>query len=178
MRYLSGAIFLALGIGLAGCANADDSFLPKSTTVAVQPAVLTSHPVADAPGDTATSERGTAIVGSTTLDIPGLIGDVRRASVELPALRHAVALCGLAIFVVSVVNLALLAALWTTLSEMRRQVRVAATPAAAPAALRKPDARTADPRCSCGASISARSRTGRCRSCARAALRSTPVSGV
>lgn len=161
MRGFLLAAVLGCALTLGGCAGAGKEFLPIQSTARLtmadgaisRPAFFhmpTSQPA--------------------TIDIAAAILDVRRASAELPVLRHAVVLCGLVLFGLTLVNAILLVALWSALARLRGDLSRAAhaNPAAAvQVAVALP--LEAIRYCGCGAPIAARSRTGRCRTCARAA---------
>lgn len=175
------ALVAALGLlgvapVLAGCEGAEASLPPTKhngaalSLIAFQP----SHSVfagsvrpavdsdASTPVDLATILTGARVVTRSA----------ERTAAELPALRRAITLCALALFAIGVLNAALLGAILQALrallrASVKHDAAVAPAPPVSSGALAQSTAPAGARTCSCGTAVSSRSRSGRCRRCAK-----------
>ncbi|MEO7038793.1 MAG: hypothetical protein ABI186_02060 [Candidatus Elarobacter sp.] len=173
------AVLGLLGVApvLSGCEGAEASLPPTKhvapSLIASQPAhtvfAEAVHPVLDSDAPSASVDLATILTGARVIT-----RSAERTAAELPALRRAITLCALALFGIGVLNAALLGAILQALRALLRasaklgtSAVAAPTPAAGSAAIEQSSAANAARTCSGGTAVSSRSRSGRCRRCAK-----------
>lgn len=175
------AVLALLGAApvLSGCEGAEASLPPTRhngatpTLIAFQPSHGVFAGVVRAASD--------AAAPSTPVDLATILTGAQvvtrsaeRTAAELPALRRAITLCALALFGIGLLNAALLGAILQALRELLRasaklRAAVVTAPAlpAASATVRQSASENGARTCTCGTAVSSRSRSGRCRRCAK-----------